>query len=216
MSSPRPQFDRVTFETPRASEYFSTRELTMLTGQPSYCFAAVLLKELADNALDATESIGVTPEVCFDIGVKGESLTISAGDNGPGIPPELVGKVLDFSIRASDKAAHRSPTRGAQGNALKTVVGIPYALGGDDQIIIEAHGIRHEIRAGLDPANELRVSHDRQRSARESGTRVAVTVPAEGQRFNPVKWAGAVSLFNPHVPEPRSRGPSRGCRAQSP
>jgi hypothetical protein len=57
-----------------------------------------------------------------------------------------VEKVLDYNVRVSDKAVYRSPTRGAQGNALKTVIGIPYALGRKESVNIVGHGVRHKIR----------------------------------------------------------------------
>jgi DNA topoisomerase VI subunit B len=120
---------RTTFEVSRASEYFDARQLSALTGVPQIEFASVCLKELVDNSLDACETAGVSPEIGIDVYGDEDTLRISVMDNGPGIPPELVHKVLDYNIRVSDKAAYRSPTRGAQGNALKTVIGIPYALG---------------------------------------------------------------------------------------
>jgi len=43
----------------RAAEYFTARELEAQTGQPRTMFAAVVLKELVDNALDAAETTGV-------------------------------------------------------------------------------------------------------------------------------------------------------------
>jgi DNA topoisomerase VI subunit B len=199
MGTQRQSFSRTVFQTPRVSEYFNARELTMLTGQPEMSFAAIIQKELADNALDAAESSGIVPELSFEVQTCGELLSISVGDNGPGISPEIIAKVLDFSTRTSDKAAYRSPTRGAQGNALKTVIGIPHALGGSGPIIIEALGVRHEIRAWLDPANELQIKHDRQRSSRRVGASVSVTVPAQHQNFDPLYWARAISLFNPHA-----------------
>jgi DNA topoisomerase VI subunit B len=55
----KPALQRTTFETPRASEYFSSQELQAQTGQPPYRFASVVLKEIVDNALDAAESAGV-------------------------------------------------------------------------------------------------------------------------------------------------------------
>jgi hypothetical protein len=57
----RPQsFGRMIFETPHASEYFSVREFTTLTGQPTSSFPGVSLKEIADTALDAAESVDVS------------------------------------------------------------------------------------------------------------------------------------------------------------
>jgi DNA topoisomerase VI subunit B len=43
-------------------------------------------------------------------------------DNGPGIPAKTIDGVLDYSIRVSSREAYVSPTRGAQGNALKTIL----------------------------------------------------------------------------------------------
>jgi hypothetical protein len=190
---------REVFEAPRVSEYFIARELTMLTGQPRASFAAVVQKELGDNALDAAESAGRAPHLFFRVCASDELLTISVEDNGAGIPVKTVEKALDFSIRASDKAAYRSPTRGAQGNALKTVFGIPDALGGREPIVIDAVGVRHAIRAWLDPADQLRIEHQKSKSSKKSGTLVSVTIPSEGQDLDPLRWARAVSLFNPHA-----------------
>jgi hypothetical protein len=105
----------------RVSKYFISQELATLTGQPPERFATVLMKELADNALDAAEAKGVLPELTFEVNVAGEILTITVTDNGLGIPPETVASILDFSTKTSDKTAYRSPTRGAQGNALMTL-----------------------------------------------------------------------------------------------
>ena len=199
------RLERTTFETPRASEYFTADELRKQTTQPPEKFGSVVIKELIDNALDACEGAGVAPEVTIrtiEGAVEGH-VRITVSDNGPGIPPEVVGKMLNFETRTSDKAAYRSPTRGAQGNALKTVVGIPHALGSSEPVAIEARGVRHVIKPMVDPAGNVRVAHEMQNSEGSAGTRVTVTLP---QRFElkpveckPNYWAAAVSLFNPHA-----------------
>src|SRR5262249_40445030 len=100
----------------------------------------------------------------------------------------------------SDKAAYRSPTRGAQGNALKTVFGIPRALGADKPVIIEACRVRQDITAYIDPAGEVRVQAPSRNSARTDGTRVQVALPLDACRyFRPTRWAAAFALFNPHA-----------------
>ena len=69
-----------------------------------------------------------------------------------GISPEVVERVLNFFTRTSDKANYVRPTRGAQGNALKTVLAIPYVPNGDLPITvtIEAQGLRHVITVATD------------------------------------------------------------------
>ncbi|KUK32064.1 MAG: ATP-binding region ATPase domain protein [Thermoanaerobacterales bacterium 50_218] len=190
---------RLTAKISRSSEYFSTRELQTQTGQPASRFAAVVLKELVDNALDAAEAAGSAPEVEITVATEGANLRISVSDNGPGIGPEVVRRVLDFSVRVSDKHIYPSPTRGAQGNALKTVVGIPFALGLSLPIVIESRGVRHTIRAWSDPLGEVRVEHREEPCGKVAGTLISVPVPAEGQEFGPTWWAEAFAVFNPHA-----------------
>src|SRR3954464_3071939 len=153
------RMERTIFETPRAAEYFDAHELQAQTGQPRNEFATVVLKELVDNALDAAETAGVAPEVNIEVSAGGGLINIAIADNGSGIPVETIHKILNFNTRTSDKAAYRTPTRGAQGNALKTVLGIPQALGGTEPVVIKAHAVRHSIRAWIDPAGALRVEH---------------------------------------------------------
>src|SRR5215207_6182015 len=171
------KLERTAFETSRAAEYFDVRELQTQTGQRRENFPTVVFKELVDNALDACETAGVAPRVDIHAHVGGDTAELTILDNGPGIPPDLVGKVLNFDTRTSDKAAYRSPTRGAQGNALKTVVGIPYALGGKAPMVIEAQGQRHTIRAWQDPAGDIHTPHVVDEMPDSGGTRVSVSVP---------------------------------------
>jgi hypothetical protein len=193
------ELKRTAFETSRAAEYFDARELSTQTGRPPASFAAVVLKELVDNALDACETAKVAPEITIEAYEEESLLRLTVADNGPGLPPEVVRKVLDYSIRVSDKAAYRSPTRGAQGNALKTVVGIPHALGSREPVVIEARGVRHVILPQVDPAGELRIGHDEEPTNGAGGTRISVALPNEGQDLDPEWWARAFALFNPHA-----------------
>jgi len=117
-------FERQTFTTSNLLDYFSQKELALQTGHDSEHWPDVLLKELVDNALDAAEHAGVKPEIT--VSVEGDSLSVA--DNGPGLAPEIVTRILDFSTRTSSKNHYVSPTRGAQGNAFKTLLAIPYVL----------------------------------------------------------------------------------------
>jgi len=79
------------------------------------------------------------------------------------------------------------------------VFGIPHALGGREPIIIEALGVRHAIRAWLDPADQLHIEHQKNKSSRKGGTLVSVTIPSQGQDLEALRWARAIALFNPHA-----------------
>ncbi|MGA9624054.1 MAG: ATP-binding protein [Bryobacteraceae bacterium] len=111
MSTTNTNLNRQTFSTSREIEYFSESELTTQTGCPKEeWWPCLVAKELADNALDKCEQAGTPPHITIDF--QGDSLTVA--DNGPGLQPDVLERILDFSSRTSDKAAYISPTRGAR------------------------------------------------------------------------------------------------------
>jgi histidine kinase/DNA gyrase B/HSP90-like ATPase/DNA topoisomerase 6 subunit A-like protein len=191
------QLERVTFSVSRAADFLDVRALESQTGQPRYRFGDVVVKELLDNALDACETAGVPPEISVTVD-DGDPRRLTVADNGPGIPAGVVGRILDYSTLTSDKALYRSPCRGAQGNALKTIIGIPHALGVTEPVIIEAQGIRHEITVSLDMAGELQVSHEQAESPRTGGTTVTVPLPAS-LGVQAAQWVRSYALVNPHA-----------------
>jgi DNA topoisomerase VI subunit B len=194
-----PRLDRTTFETSRDSEYFNVRELQAQTGQPVEMFAAVAFKELVDNALDACETAGIAPRLLIGMYERDDRFTISIQDNGSGITPETVRRILNFQTRTSDKAVYRSPTRGAQGNALKTILGMPCAFGIREPVIIEARGVSHRILAWVDPAGELRIDYQDASTPMIAGTYIQLTLPTRSWRLDPIWWGQAIALFNPHA-----------------
>jgi hypothetical protein len=107
---------RVPFTVSRLMEFCTRRELVNQTGHEESERPLVVLKELVDDALDAAEEAEIAPVI--SIAVQGNAIVVK--DNGPGIPAKTIDGVLDYSIRVSSREAYVSPTRGAQGNALKT------------------------------------------------------------------------------------------------
>jgi hypothetical protein len=105
---------RTMFETSRASEYFNVAELVAQTGQPKEQFPNVVVKELFDNAFDACEAAGVAPDVLVEARWRDGLLHLAVEDNGPGLAPWAVQRILNFDTRTSDKTVYRAPTRGAQ------------------------------------------------------------------------------------------------------
>ena len=161
------------------------------------------MKELVDDALDACEEAGVAPEVSVAV----EDGKIVVTDNGPGIPDETVEALLDFSVRVSSREAYVSPTRGAQGNALKTVIAMPFALDGSKgRITIEAHGIAHDIEMSVDLVRqEPRFTHDRTPSLVKNGTRITLLWPDQASsilasaRDGFLQMAKGFTYLNPHL-----------------
>jgi hypothetical protein len=107
---------RVPFTVSRLMEFCNRRELINQTGHGEWEWPLVVLKELTDNGIDEAEEAGIAPSIQID--VVGNRITIT--DNGRGIPASTIKQVLDYSVRVSSREAYVSPTRGAQGNALKT------------------------------------------------------------------------------------------------
>jgi len=105
-------------------EFCSAKELQNQTGHGTHHWPLVVLKELLDNALDAAEEAEIAPLIAVTVR-PGE---IVVQDNGTGIAEETIRSIRDYSIRVSSREAYVSPSRGAQGNALKTILAMGYVL----------------------------------------------------------------------------------------
>ena len=165
---------RVAFKVSRLMEFCSERELQNQTGHSVYDWPLVVAKETIDNALDACEEAEVAPEITVVV----DPDTIIIQDNAGGIDTDTIESILDYTIRVSSREAYVSPTRGAQGNALKTILAMGYVLdrktGGDAEAagctIIETRGIKHHIEFRVDHINNqpkiihTKADHPRSRS----------------------------------------------------
>jgi DNA topoisomerase VI subunit B len=210
-AKPEPNLTRVAFADSRLTEFCSLRELQNQTGHSIDDWPLVLLKELMDNALDACEEAEVAPVVSIAV----EDGSIAIQDNGGGIQTTTINSILDYTIRVSSREAYVSPTRGAQGNALKTILAMGYVLErevlneGDNTeaagvTIIETRGVKHRIEFRVDHVNnEPKITHDVVRSSIEFGTKITVKWPAKwdwewrGNRFKAL--AESYAWFNPHL-----------------
>jgi hypothetical protein len=206
-SASEPKLTRVAFKVSRLMEFCSERELQNQTGHSAYEWPLVVAKETMDNALDACEETEVAP----DITVSVDPNTIIIQDNAGGIDSETIESILDYSIRVSSREAYVSPTRGAQGNALKTVLAMGYVLdrqSGEDNAagvtIIETRGVRHQIEFRVDHINnQPKIIHTTAASPVEVGTRLTINWPEPrlleyaADRFK--QLIEAYVWFNPHL-----------------
>lgn len=142
-----PTLERQTFTLSRALEFFSERELIAQIGYQRDWWPIALAKELVDNGLDASEGAGRAPEIIITV----EPAALTVQDNGPGLPLATLERSLDYQVRVSDKLAYTSPTRGQQGNALKTVWAAPYVIDGRQGLVeVTTGGITHQVQVMLD------------------------------------------------------------------
>jgi hypothetical protein len=200
-------------------EFCTRRELQNQTGHGVGEWPLVVLKELVDNALDACEEAEVAPVI--SITVEPGSIVVE-NNAGGGIKTSTIKSILDYSIRVSSREAYVSPTRGAQGNALKTILAMGYVLDRERQdgnaveavgvTTIETRGFKHRIEFRVDHVNnEPKITHTTEPSPVKTGTRITIewpVIPAldEGgptfldyARGNFISLAEGYVWFNPHL-----------------
>jgi hypothetical protein len=192
-------------------EFCTLRELQNQTGHSVQQWPLVAAKELLDNALDAAEEAEIGPVISIDVDTRAGTIIIQ--DNAAGIATDTIKAILDYTIRVSSREAYVSPTRGAQGNALKTILAMGYVLdreaGSDTDAvgatIIETRGIRHRIRFDVDHIGlQPRITHDMAPAPVEVGTKITIMWPPGCDVF---KWAShdcerlieSYAWFNPHL-----------------
>jgi DNA topoisomerase VI subunit B len=207
-AKPEPKLTRVAFRVSRLMEFCSERELQNQTGHSVVEWPLVVAKELVDNALDACEEAEVAP----DISVIVDRDTIIIRDNAGGIDADTIESVLDYTIRVSSREAYVSPTRGAQGNALKTILAMGYVLdrrreSGDEAAgvtLLESRGVAHRIEFKVDHVNnQPRVVRATAPSPVKVGTKMTIHWPPSKL----LEWATdrfkqlvqAYAWFNPHL-----------------
>ncbi len=175
---------REVFETARSMEFCTEKELTNQIGHAPEEWPLVILKETIDNALDSCEESGIAPILTVRVNAHG----IAIADNGPGIPTSTIKSILDFSKRVSSREAYMAPDRGTQGNALQTLVAMPFALGDGDlpgRVDITNPEGCHHIVFRMDPIRqkpkvEITVESDQNV---KNGTVITVHWPKFAKRY---------------------------------
>lgn len=191
---------REQFTQSRQLEFFSEKELTAQIGHDRQSWPLALLKELVDNALDAAESAGIAPVICIDLADDAFSVT----DNGPGLPLAVLEGSVDYSARVSDKLGYISPSRGQQGNALKTLWAAPFVASSGGFVEVETAAYRVAVRVAVDAiAQEPAITvQDLGAPDVKNGTKITVHWPelaSSQDRHGLRRFYMAVPDFNPHA-----------------
>lgn len=105
----------------RTFSNFQEAELRKLCGVSQGEWPLYVTKELLDNACAALEEMNAkAPSITVTI----HDDYVEVADSGPGIVDAVLDQVLDFTAFGGSNRHHKLPTRGAQGNAIMTIVGI--------------------------------------------------------------------------------------------
>lgn len=206
----KPKIKRVAFETSRLMEFCTRRELENQTAHQMDDWGCAVVKELIDNALDASEEAEIVPVINVSVTSNRKTgITYVIEDNGPGIPAATVAGIIDYTTRTSSREAYVSPTRGAQGNALKTILPMSYVLQSEagapleSKTLIEARGVAHTIRFNVDRIRmEPMIEHDKASSDVRVGTRVTVSWPhclLDDKDESLIELVANFAWVNPHL-----------------
>ncbi len=111
----------------RLSENFTEKGLQSLTGQPPNHWIRYIVKEVIDNSLEASDH----PEIIVKLDEnKNGGCNLSIRDNGTGLTKKIIHAIFkDVDSFGGNKRHYKTPSRGNQGNALMTVLGIQNLLG---------------------------------------------------------------------------------------
>jgi DNA topoisomerase VI subunit B len=203
MASP---FVRKVFTASRLAEFATEAELAKQIGHARRDWLAVTVKELADNALDDAEEHDRPPTL--RVLIDTEALTVTVADEGSGLRPETIAKLADFSVKTSSRAAYVSSSRGQQGNALQTLLAMPFVLDPADpgDVVIEAGLLSHRMTLTREPlSGEPRAVVKRGQSMVLKGTKVVMRWPRAARALMKEsvnaarRLADAYDWLNPHL-----------------
>jgi hypothetical protein len=166
------------FERADWTAFRTIEGLQQKAGVPAHKLARLVLKEIADNALDESDQarVGVLPD---DGGFFVE-------DDGRGIDPEEVARLFSIARPLVSTKLLRLPTRGALGNGLRVVAGAVLASGGT--LVVTTRNRRIVLKPEFDGTTTVVSATE---VAHPTGTRVEISfgaaLPTSRQTL---RWAG--------------------------
>jgi hypothetical protein len=155
------QVASIEFVRTDASLFLHPDRLSQKAGAPKHHLRRMAIKELVDNALDASPAAQLE-EIDDD--------TFIVTDTGPGIDPEKVATMFSVTRPMMSSKLIRRPTRGMVGNGNRVVAGAAFASGGT--LTVESRGVRQEL--SFDKATGDTIVTNRTVSDVTEGTRITI------------------------------------------
>lgn len=212
------------FSFNREFDFVRLDGLRRATGRPPHEWDVYIVKELIDNALDADDALrAVEPARAPRVSVRMEYIGAGARpadqffvrvSNLAPFPVEQLGDIFATSRYTSRKAFVKGLTRGSLGNALKTLLGIPYALrnrvAGDwlpdmNPLTLRSAGHKYQPRYDVDAtAQTIRLECSTGQGTPGAGTEISVGLDYFEQEVPrhlvDIQWLAAqYHLCNPHA-----------------
>lgn len=209
--------DRRFHSDTRVSENFTKDGLETLTGQSSGDWGRYVVKELVDNALEAAEQADHDePAVTVALDTEGHGRRahvrrVAVADNGPGFDRETLEQIADVTEFGGTKRHYALPTRGTQGNALMTILGIQHLADGGP-LSITSRGRTYEFLVDADTIDGVPNVMVREQTSNDNhapadggalGTEITVDLGDAGKRWGKsvpiMKTLFGFAALNPHV-----------------
>jgi len=163
-----------------------------------------IVHEYTTNSLDACEEAGILPDIKIKIEETGEErYAVMAQDNGPGIPPSLVGKALGQMLTGT-KFHRYMQQRGQQGIGAAGCTMYALLTTGKPIHVISGHkGKIFECDLTVDlKTNEPIVTNSSEREGDFSGLIVKgefANVKYDKGQYGPYEYLKRTALANPHA-----------------
>ncbi|MEM7729049.1 MAG: hypothetical protein AAF311_07205 [Pseudomonadota bacterium] len=150
---------------PQWRDFLAISGLTRRAGCSESSLALVAVKEMVDNALDASPTgIGA--------GVQGRTVTVY--DNGPGLSREQVLNIFAVNRPTLSSKRWRLARRGALGNGVRVILGVVHVSGGS--LRISSRGTFYDI--AVDPTSGETILLAEGPSETSTGLQVEITFGA--------------------------------------
>ncbi|MBI5391511.1 DNA topoisomerase VI subunit B [Candidatus Woesearchaeota archaeon] len=164
------------------------------------------VKEAVDNSLDATQEIGVLPEIIVELHqLKEDRFKVVVEDNGPGIVKEQIPKVFGKLLYGS-KFHRLRQSRGQQGIGISAVLLYGQLTTGKGMLITSKTGSKanaHYYEIHIDTQkNEPIIRQDKVIDwKKDQGTRIEVELQGIYQKGKQSvdEFIKEVALINPHA-----------------